>query len=165
MKRGLAPIVRAAARILILGSLPGDASLGAGHYYAHPRNHFWTLVGRVTNSDLAGMDYPARIAALQSTGIALWDVVAAAHRSGSLDMHIADAELNDLRSLTRNLPDLRLMAFNGKKAATLARPALNDIPIETMTLPSNSPAHAVSIVVKEAAWAQLEPYLRAPASK
>lgn len=165
MKRGLAPIARKDARILILGSLPGDASLGAGQYYAHPRNHFWTLVGRVMRSDLAGMDYPARIAALQSTGIALWDVVAAAHRPGSLDMHIANAELNDLSSLTRNLPALRLMAFNGRKAATLARPVLTDIPIETMTLPSSSPAHAVNIMVKEASWAQLQPYLRAPALK
>lgn len=111
------------------------------------------------------MDYPARIAALQSTGIALWDVVASAHRPGSLDMHITDAELNDLRSFTRNLPALRLIAFNGRKAATLARPALNDILIETITLPSSSPAHAVNIAVKEAAWAQLKPCLRAPALK
>ncbi len=163
LKRGLAPVARADARILILGSLPGDASLGAAQYYAHPRNHFWTLVGHVTNRDLAGMEYPARIAALQSAGIALWDVVAAAHRPGSLDMHIANAALNDICALTRNMPDLRLVAFNGQKAAVLARPVLHDLPTETMTLPSSSPAHAVNIAVKEAVWAQLQPYLGTPA--
>lgn len=80
IKAGLPPIVRADARVLILGSLPGDASLAAQEYYAHPRNHFWRLVSGVTGCDLAALDYPARVNALLMVGIALWDVVAEAHR-------------------------------------------------------------------------------------
>ncbi len=161
----MAPIATPDARILILGSLPGDVSLGAGQYYAHPRNHFWMLVGLVINRDLVGMDYPDRIAALQSAGIALWDVVAAADRPGSLDMHIANVELNDICSITRSLPDLRLVAFNGKKAALLGRHAFKDLQIETMILPSSSPAHAVSLTTKEGAWSFIKPFLSTAAFK
>ena len=86
-KVGLPPIARVDARILILGSLPGDASLSASQYYAHPRNHFWQLVGDAIGIELVGMDYAERVVILQSAQIALWDVVSEADRPGSLDQH------------------------------------------------------------------------------
>jgi hypoxanthine-DNA glycosylase len=80
MKIGLVPVTRSDARILILGSLPGDASLSAKQYYAHPQNQFWTLVSGVIQQDLVAVDYATRIIALQSAGIALWDVIGVANR-------------------------------------------------------------------------------------
>ena len=73
------------AKILLLGSLPGDASLDVRQFYAHPRNHFWLLVSGVIGCNLMMLEYPARIRALQEVGIALWDVVGEAHLNGSLD--------------------------------------------------------------------------------
>jgi hypoxanthine-DNA glycosylase len=71
--------------LLVLGSLPGEESLAQGRYYAHPRNHFWTLIGAVIGRDLVALGYEARLAALLEAGVGLWDVVASATRRGSLD--------------------------------------------------------------------------------
>ena len=95
-KAGLPPIVHGDARVLILGSLPGDASLAAVQYYAHPRNQIWTLLGRVVGCDLVAMEYSARIKAIDLAGVALWDVVCEAHRPGSLDQKIRHVRLNNL---------------------------------------------------------------------
>ena len=96
-KAGLPPIVHGGARVLILGSLPGDASLAVAQYYAFPRNQFWTLLGRVIGCDLVAMEYSARIKAIDLAGVALWDVVGEAHRPGSFDQKMRHASLNNLR--------------------------------------------------------------------
>ena len=84
-KRSMAPVGSSDARLLILGSLPGDASLAAQRYYAHPTNQFWRLLGAAINEELAALDYEARLDRLAERRIALWDVVADAVRVGSLD--------------------------------------------------------------------------------
>src|SRR4051812_10192514 len=90
-----APVVASDTRVLILGSLPGAASLAASQYYGHPRNHFWRLVGDVIGVDLVEMDYHARLTALLEHRIGLWDVIAEARRIGSLDSEIRDHTQND----------------------------------------------------------------------
>ena len=72
MKAAFAPVVDDATRLLILGSLPGDASLKAAQYYAHPRNGFWPLVGGVLDEDLAALPYPTRLDRLKTRGVGLW---------------------------------------------------------------------------------------------
>ena len=52
VKAGLPPIARRDARLFILGSLPGDASLAARQYYAHPTNQFWRLLGSAIGEEL-----------------------------------------------------------------------------------------------------------------
>ena len=158
-KVGLPPIARPDARVLILGSLPGDASLSAAQYYAHPRNHFWSLVSNIAGADLTIMEYPARIASLQTAGIALWDVIGEANRHGSLDQKIRDARANDLRGFVDQLPDLRAVAFNGKKAAALAVGMFDGLPVDIIHLPSSSPAYTIGAVVKGETWAMLAQYL------
>ena len=147
-----APIVDANTSVLILGSLPGVVSLGAGQYYAHPQNAFWRLVGAAIGTDLDRLGYDARLAMLRAHGIGLWDTVATARRSGSLDAAIRDIDARDLAGLIATLPVLRLVAFNGQKAAAIgARTLPPGFP--QVTLPSSSPAHTLNFAAKAAAWA------------
>ncbi len=153
LKTGFAPVVDGATRILILGSLPGDASLAAGRYYGHPRNQFWRLMQGVTGLPLERLDYARRLEALRSAGVGLWDVIQSATRPGSLDARIRDHQVNPLAEFVAGLPRLRLVAFNGGKAAGLGRKLLGDTPnLALVDLPSSSPAHAIDYAVKQSAW-------------
>lgn len=146
--------------MLILGSLPGEASLAARRYYAHPQNRFWHLVGRAIGLDLGALDYDARLAALKAHRIALWDTVASAHRNGSLDAAIRAAEHAPLADLVAALPDLRAVAFNGRKSSAIGRPQLAASRLELIDLPSSSPAYAaMPLAEKERLWARLADFL------
>lgn len=157
---GFDPVVDADTRLLILGSLPGDASLKAARYYAHPRNAFWRLLGGVLGEDLEALAYEARLGRLKARRIGLWDVIASAERSGSLDAAIRSPEAADLRGLVATLPDLRAVAFNGGLAARLGRRILADqADLMLLDLPSSSPAHARPLAEKAARWAALSDFV------
>ena len=161
VKRAFDPVVDADTRLLVLGSLPGDASLKAGEYYGHPRNGFWRLIGGVIGVDLAALPYPNRLEALKTGGVGLWDVIASAHRPGSLDAAIRLAETADLNLLVESLPRLQAIAFNGGTAARLGRRALQPRPgIAMIDLPSSSPAFTRPLPEKAAASAAHRPFLR-----
>jgi len=162
VKRAFDPVVDANTRLLILGSLPGDASLAAGQYYAHPRNAFWRLVGGAIGMELSALPYPERLEALKAARIGLWDVIAGAERRGSLDADIRRAEVADLKQLTEGLPDLLAVAFNGATAARIGRKSLAGIGgLHLIDLPSSSPAHAaLGHAEKAAAWAILGSLVR-----
>ena len=151
----------ASTRLLVLGSLPGDASLAAGQYYAHPQNRFWHLLGAVIDCpDLPGLEYPRRLEAIAARGIGLWDVIASAKRQGSLDGAIRNAQLAPLADLAAGLPHLRAVAFNGAKAATIGRRALAGTGLALINLPSSSPAHAtLNLAEKRARWVVLKDFL------
>lgn len=156
-KAAFAPVADADTRLLILGSLPGDASLKTNQYYGHPQNAFWRLVGGAIGVDLAALPYPLRLEALMAARIGLWDVIASAERPGSLDQAIRNAETADLRTLVASLPSLRMVAFNGKTAAQLGRRMLADVEgLALIDLPSSSPAHAgMSFADKARIWAEI----------
>lgn len=156
-KASFAPVVDADTRILILGSLPGDASLAAAQYYAHPRNQFWRLLGAVLAVPLADMPYLPRLAAMQQHGVGLWDVVAEASRRGSLDSAIRDARANPLAELVAGLPALRVVAFNGQTAGKAA-PQLAASGVPVLVLPSSSPAHTLAFDKKLQEWQALGRY-------
>ena len=138
---GLAPVVSREARLLVLGSFPGAASLAAQQYYAHPRNQFWPIAGAVWSVDLAAWPYRRRIAEARRRGLAIWDVYAACRREGSLDSAIEAAEPNDIAALARRLPRLAAIAHNGGESARSMRlTAALGLPV--LRLPSTSPAHA-----------------------
>ena len=160
LKRAFAPVVDAETQVLILGSLPGDASLAASQYYAHPQNGFWRLVGGVVGRDLAALPYPDRLTALKVAGIGLWDVVAGAERVGSLDTAIRAPEYADLGGLIAMLPRLRAVAFNGSKAARDGRRILAPATgLTLIDLPSSSPAHTRPLAEKAEAWSILQRFL------
>lgn len=156
LKRAFDPVVDPRTRLLILGSLPGDASLAAGQYYAHPRNAFWRLIGGVIGLDLAALPYPERLEALRAAHVGLWDVIASAVRPGSLDAAIRNPEAADLKRLVAGLPDLKAVAFNGAKAARLGRAILRGAGPTLIDLPSSSPAHTKTTAEKAAVWSTLK---------
>jgi len=160
--QSFAPIENAKARVLILGSMPGKASLAAGQYYAHPQNLFWRILGEVTGAGPA-LPYAARARALKSRGIALWDVLESCAREGSLDSAIDDATIraNDFASFYRAHPRIAHVFFNGAKAEACYRkhvlPSLGDAPAPPgyHRLPSTSPANAsMSRAHKQRVWKQ-----------
>jgi TDG/mug DNA glycosylase family protein len=160
--RSFAPIADAKARVLILGSMPGIASLAAGQYYAHAQNLFWRILGEVTGAGPT-LPYATRIRALKSSGIALWDVLESCAREGSLDAAIDDATLraNDFVSFYRAHPRIARVFFNGAKAEACYRrhvlPLLADAPAlrSYRRLPSTSPANAsMSRAYRQRVWKQ-----------
>jgi hypoxanthine-DNA glycosylase len=161
---GLAPVFDARARLLVLGSFPGAASLQAAQYYAHPRNAFWPVMGALLGeADLIARPYAERLLALRRHCVALWDAVAACERVGSLDTAIEAAEPSDVGELVARLPQLRAIACNGALAHRQTLLALGDTRLPVLRLPSTSPAHAgLSLPAKIDAWcAALSPYLTA----
>jgi len=159
LKRSFPPIVASNTRLLVLGSLPGERSLAAGRYYAHPQNQFWRLMSAAIGSDLESLDYDKRLATLLAAGVGLWDVVAQATRKGSTDAAIRDLEANDLRALLARLPALRAVAFNGGTALRHGRKQLAADPVETVALPSSSPLHTIGLAAKLPAWEGLGRFL------
>ncbi len=148
-----APHVYPDTRLLILGSLPGARSLAERRYYAHPTNQFWRLVGEVIDRPLATMDYDDRLAALREARIGLWDVIRTAERQSSSDSAIRGVEAQDLAALVATLPDLRMIAFNGGKAAAIGRRQLPGLEgVALVDLPSSSAANTGGYAAKLARW-------------
>ncbi len=152
--RGFPPVVDDRARVLILGSFPSAQSLASDQYYANPRNAFWPIT-----SELFGFDgsaaYDARLAALRSAGVALWDVLHACRRVGSADSAIdpKSVVVNDFDRLFADYPAIARVYFNGAKAAELYRRLANPAGrVEYRRLPSTSPAHVMPAGAKLAAW-------------
>ena len=154
-KSSMAPAGSGDATLLILGSLPGEVSLAAQRYYAHPQNQFWRLLGAALGEPLAELAYEDRLERLSERGVALWDVVGEATRAGSLDGAIRDAIANPLRDFVQLHPQLRAIAFNGQTAARFGRKALSVSTIALIDLPSSSPAYTVPFDAKASRWAQL----------
>ncbi len=160
-KRSFPPVVAPDTRVLVLGSLPGERSLAAARYYAHPRNRFWYLMSSVIDVELEPLGYEQRLAALLRARVGLWDTVASARRAGSLDAAIREAEPNPLADLVGSLPHLRAVAFNGKTAARVGMPQLSGSKLALVALPSSSPANAsVPLAEKENLWRSLREFLR-----
>ncbi len=156
--RGLPPVVAADARVLILGSFPGTASLAARQYYAHPRNAFWPLLAAVLDEPLGTLAYPARLAQLKARGVAVWDTIVACERQGSLDTAIRNARRAETQRIRARAPALRLVAFNGATAFR-AEPAWRAAGYATLALPSSSPAFTRPFAEKLAAWRAIAAFL------
>ena len=162
--RCFAPIARPDAHTLILGSLPGQRSLQMQQYYAHPQNAFWKLAAAIFEVEVS-QSYTRRVQLLTSNRIALWDVLAAAERPGSLDSSIvhASALANDFAGFFRAHPGIRRVFFNGRKAEQMYRrfalpkigPGFAHLCYEC--LPSTSPAHAgMTFAEKLGRWRRIK---------
>jgi len=149
------PIATPEARALILGSMPGTASLQAKQYYAHLQNAFWRIMGDLVG---AGPDkpYDERVRILSERGIAVWDVLQTCTRCGSLDVDIRNEVPNDFATFFAAHPCITHIGLNGgKAAASFKKHAALYCPknVVITTLPSTSPAHAArSFAEKCALW-------------
>lgn len=157
------PAAGESAKVLILGSMPGRASLEKRQYYAHPRNQFWRLLGAALGEDLASLPYEGRLEALARRGVALWDVFARCERPGSLDADISEADANDVPKLIRE-KGVRAVFCNGGTAWNAYRQQFEErVPsgTEAFALPSSSPAHAgKTLEEKLPSWMKITEYLK-----
>lgn len=152
------PLARSDATWLVLGSMPGVASLKAQAYYAHPRNAFWPIMGRLFGF-ASTLPYPERVLALKAARVAVWDVLSVCHRPGSLDSNITAAEANAFAPFFATHPNIVGVVFNGQAAEQWFRrlvPA-SALPADVWLrrAPSTSPAHAgQTFETKIAQWRQ-----------
>lgn len=142
LKSSFLPISNHDAEILILGSLPGEKSLELQEYYGHAQNKFWKLIAAITEHELP-QDYEEKVKLLKISKIALWDVVHSAHRIGSLDTAILNEIQNDLEIFINDHQNLKIIAFNGRKAESLFNKYFQKKDeINYVLLPSSSSANA-----------------------
>jgi hypoxanthine-DNA glycosylase len=126
--------------------MPGRASLQAGQYYAFSRNVFWKIMGELFAAG-PKISYQQRLEKLIENRVALWDVLSACERPGSLDTDIdlASAKINDFNTWFSTHTQVSHVFFNGGTASSVFKrqvaPGLAHRPVLT-TLPSTSPAHA-----------------------
>jgi len=156
---GFPPVVDDDARLLILGSFPSVQSLATRQYYGNPRNAFWPITSALFGFD-ANAPYETRLAALQSHGMALWDVLHKCRRVGSSDAKIDAKSLvaNDFGQLFATYRGIRRVYFNGHTADKLFRRLVHvDAPVSYQLLPSTSPARAMPPGQKLDAWRVIAP--------
>ncbi|RFC35532.1 MAG: G/U mismatch-specific uracil-DNA glycosylase [Candidatus Nitrotoga sp. SPKER] len=159
---GFPPIENSNSSILILGTMPGKASLQAQQYYAHPRNVFWKIISEILGIQAVN-SYETRTLSIVAARIALWDVLKSCRRESSLDSDIDHDTimLNDFASFFKNHLHINRVCFNGAKAESLyikrVQPFLQDTShIEYIRLPSTSPANAAtSFDRKLKAWKEI----------
>lgn len=151
--RSFAPIAGAQPKILILGSMPSVKSLEMGQYYAHQRNAFWRILFDLMGEELSG-DYDKKQQLLKDHGIALWDVLKACERRGSLDSAIRNEEPNDFEAFLKEHPSIERIVFNGGKAFSSFRRHVGfaEGGMAYVQAPSTSPAHAIPYGEKLEAW-------------
>lgn len=157
--RSFPPAAGPGAKALILGSMPGAASLAAGQYYAHPRNLFWPIMTELLGGG-PGLPYRARLRLLRRAGVALWDVLGSCERQGSSDSNIRRGTIrpNPVAAFLRARPSIRSVLFNGAKAEEcFRRYVLPSMPagreLRYARLPSTSPAYAAMARGRKlAAW-------------
>lgn len=161
----LPPIINEEARVLIVGSMPGVQSLEKQQYYGNPRNHFWTIIGRIVEQQMPEQ-YEARLQILQQHRIALWDVIKECERVGSLDSNIKAEVPNDFESMLARYSNIQAIAFNGTKAKETFRKKIGfeKFPhIAFYLLPSSSPVPGRNIKTVEQkieSWRVIEPHLK-----
>jgi hypoxanthine-DNA glycosylase len=156
---GFLPVVDDDARLLILGSFPSVQSLAVGQYYGNPRNAFWPITSELFGFD-AKAPYETRLVALQSRGVALWDVLHKCRRAGSSDANFEAKSLvvNDFRRLFAAHRSIERVCFNGRVAQRLFERLVSvDAPVSYRLLPSSSPARAMPAGQKLAAWRVIAP--------
>lgn len=157
--KAFSPIASANARVLILGSMPSAVSLTENQYYAHPRNHFWKIIGALFNTD-SELSYIRRCRKLIVNHIALWDVIATCARSGSLDSDIAEQSIrvNNFNDFFKHHTIIHTVFFNGSKAEQVYRKYVlhtlsEEVVLSYVKLPSTSPANATwNFAEKLKAW-------------
>ncbi len=156
------PISDKLSKVLILGSMPGTASLKMNSYYAHSQNKFWSIIYALFEKLPEG-DYMKRTAFIREKGIALWDVLESCSRKGSLDSDIRKPEPNNFHNFFKQHANIRAVFFNGAKAFELFEKRVGFTMLEGKEyhrLPSTSPANnGINFQKKLQLWSGILQYL------
>jgi len=153
MITSFSPFINSETEILVLGTMPGIASLEKQEYYAHPRNHFWKIMYTLLDSLPISVVFEDKIKLLQANKIGLWDVLENCDRKGSLDIHIKNQKENDFETLFKNYPRITKIIFNGKESHKYFLKKFGQIKgITYYVMPSTSPANTVSFEKKLEIW-------------
>ncbi|WP_369753831.1 DNA-deoxyinosine glycosylase [Flavobacterium sp. WC2409] len=153
MITSFSPFINSETEILILGTMPGIASLEKQEYYAHPRNHFWKIMYTLLDSLPISVVFEEKIKLLQNNKIGLWDVLENCERNGSLDTNIKNQKENDFFTLFKNYPTITKIIFNGKESHKYFLKKFGQIKgITYYVMPSTSPANTMSFEKKLEIW-------------
>jgi hypoxanthine-DNA glycosylase len=153
MITSFSPFINSETEILILGTMPGIASLEKQEYYAHPRNHFWKIMYTLLDSLPISVVFEEKIKLLQNNKIGLWDVLENCERNGSLDINIKNQKENDFETLFKNYPTITKIIFNGKESHKYFLKKFGQIKgITYYVMPSTSPANTMSFEKKVEIW-------------
>lgn len=140
-------------KILILGTMPGIASLTKQEYYANPRNHFWRIMYTLFDTLPVSDSFEEKIQLLQKNKIGLWDVLENCERKGSLDIYIKNHKENDFEMLFKQYPTIHTIVFNGKESHKYFIKKFGEIEgITYYVMPSTSPANTMSFENKLKIW-------------
>jgi hypoxanthine-DNA glycosylase len=147
------PFVNSQTKILILGTMPGIASLEKQEYYAHKRNHFWKIMYTLLDNLPISEIFEEKIQMLQVNNIGLWDVLENCERKGSLDIHIKNQKENDFETLFKEFPGINTIIFNGKESHKYFLKKFGQIKgITYYVMPSTSPANTMTFENKLKIW-------------
>ncbi|MDR1124182.1 MAG: DNA-deoxyinosine glycosylase [Elusimicrobiota bacterium] len=156
MPKSFKPVIDERAEILILGTMPGEASLRAAQYYAHKQNKFWPVIFALFAGGRAPLDYADKLAVLQKNKLALWDSLAACIRRGSLDGDIRAERPNKIPALLKKYGGIKRIIFNGRAAHGYFVKhfgAPEDFCADFFVMPSTSAANAkMSFAQKLSVW-------------
>ena len=139
------PSININSKVLILGSMPGVKSLEEQEYYAHPQNRFWKVMAHICKvQNLQYLDYPQKLEILLDNNIALWDTIKTCNRNGSLDSDIQNETPNNIKSLLKKFPNIKVICLNGNKAYSAFKKYFPDLfdKYNCYKMPSTSPANA-----------------------
>jgi hypoxanthine-DNA glycosylase len=154
MIKSFLPIIPEKPTSLILGTMPGIASLQQQHYYGYPRNHFWKIMAHLYNCNEIPTDYEAKKAILMQNNLALWDVLQFCERKGSLDVNIKNPVPNKISGLLSEQPTITKIIFNGKENHKLFQTYFGELDkISYHTVPSTSPANTIKLKLEY--WRQV----------
>jgi hypoxanthine-DNA glycosylase len=134
------PIIYENSQILILGTFPSIKSFKNNFYYSNPKNQFWKIMSEIFNENFNSEN--EKIDFLKRKKIALWDIVKSCERKNSSDSNLKNIKPNDIPNLIKTYKNIKLLAFTSKKAVHLYKKFYPDLNIETIYLPSPSPAYA-----------------------
>jgi hypoxanthine-DNA glycosylase len=153
MIKSFEAIVDEKTKILILGTIPGVASLKNQEYYGNPRNHFWKLIFSFYNLEEVPLIFDEKIKFLLSKNLGLWDVLKSCDREGSLDIAIKNQIENDFDSLFEKYRNIETLVFNGKESHRFFYKKYGQIKgITYYVMPSTSPANTMSFITKLQLW-------------
>ncbi len=152
-----APVKTTYAKSLILGSIPGIASLKAYEYYAYPRNQFWEIIGQLYRHDEL-KSYQEKLKVIKNNELALWDVIKSCYREGSSDSGITDIKVNNFAWMFKASPQIKNIFFNGLKAKEVFTRYVDKSLWQDknlISLPSTSPAYTITVNEKMKKWTKI----------